>query len=241
MSINIWYFYYAKTSRSIYPLKVIAYRTEADVLVFDYERVTGLCKTGCSNYDRNGGCPPKAPRYDSITSPKQTGILIWCKFFSCFNPPQVAKSNNIAIHWRFQDGILARFLNNVGWSMVERYGGFFLSSGYCMGCPGKKCGFKTNAAHCLNPKKRTFSLEATGIDVAKSIWKIAREKLHWYKKGDVNVPYMLKCICFFPSSKVSFELDSFKETLNNLSSCWVEIDSQAYLEQKVMLQKLFTR
>jgi predicted metal-binding protein len=232
----MWYFYYSKSSQIIYPLEIAMHSITSRELTLDYDRVTGLCREGCANFGQSGGCPPIAPRFDSITSPAQKGILIYTKFLSLFKPPKVAQSNNIAIHWKFQDGILARFLDNVGWSMLGEFGGIFLSSGYCMGCPGKKCGFKTDSRSCHNPQRRTYSLEATGIDVVGSLWKLARENFYWYKKGVTDIPYMLKCIGFFPSNSLLIKENHLIDVLNNLNSCWLRIGSQSYLKEILNLQ-----
>lgn len=181
-----------------YPLDIIVKDITVSDLVFEPDQVEEWCRTGCANFGKSGGCPPRAPALDKLYSMDTRAWLIACRFDSVYKPEKVKNSNNSAIHWKFQDVILANFLNNLGHTLQEKTGGSFLATGYCMGCPGKKCNFKLGSEHCRNPQKRTFSMEATGVNVVKTIKKSLNLDLYWYSKGNIDIPYMVKCMAFFP-------------------------------------------
>ena len=73
----------------------------------------------------------------------------------------MAKSNNSAIHWKFQDAILARLLVNVGYALRTKFEGNFLSTGYCMGCPGKRCKSQAEATNLGVSHEQAYRMEDT--------------------------------------------------------------------------------
>lgn len=191
---------YFTTSGYQYPLEFFTIRLSGEELSYQPSIVREACLTGCSNYGKTGGCPPRAPLYENLIKGKDEVWLIACRFWSKYKPVRVAQSKNSAIHWKFQDGILARVMNHLGHKLSLRVGGFFLSTGYCLGCPGRKCNFKLGKNFCRNPEKRTFSMEAVGINVVETVKKHLQLEMYWYSPGRIVVPYMLKCIAFFPKN-----------------------------------------
>lgn len=187
---------YKTLSGSIYPLEVFAGYCVFSDIVYDPDYIRGLCKGGCSNYGVGGGCPPRAPLLENILGDKQSLLLICAKFYCEHKPPKVREAKNRAIHWKFQDAILARFMNDLGWRLTQPLEGFFLGTGYCMGCPGKKCNYKLGNNFCRNSKRRTFSMESTGINVVATVKNLFDEDFHWYTKSTPDIPYMMKCILF---------------------------------------------
>lgn len=188
---------YETKEKKRYPLEVIYKKISSDQLFYDPENVRAWCKT-CSNFNKTGGCPPRAPLFEEIMIKDVPAWLIAIKFYSEYKPESIKKLTNIAMHWKFQDAILARLLSNFGHRLVESYGGTFLASGYCMGCPGKKCSFKLGQEFCRNSLKRTYSMEATGLNVVKSVESLLSEKMYWYKRNLADIPYMLKCMLYIP-------------------------------------------
>lgn len=195
-----WYQYRTKTTNNIYPLEIGLVVCRVGDLTYDLETVRGLCKTGCRNYGLAGGCPPRAPRLDEIAEERDPVWLIYCRFWSVFKPPRVAASRNPAVHWKFQDGVVSRFLVKIGHSLAGETRGGFLSTGYCMGCAGKKCNYKTGKNFCSNPAKRTFSIEATGVNVVESVKRLFGLEMYWYSRGSTDIPYMVKCIAILPKT-----------------------------------------
>ena len=207
--------FYTTANGNKYPLEFYAKRISTKDLTYQPEIIRNLCKTGCSNYGRAGGCPPRSPLLEKIIDFQSECWLIASIFWSKYKPEKVNISNNSAIHWKFQDGILARVLNNIGHDLIDTSGGFFLATGYCMGCPGKKCNFKLGNNHCRNPKKRTYSLEATGINVVETVKKQLGFDMYWYKPGKTDIPYMLKCIAWFPKSDEKANIELIYRRINS--------------------------
>lgn len=190
-----------------YPLKLIYKWISSEGLVYQPEYIIELCRIGCKNFGMAGGCPPRAPLLSSIISAPQPVLLLGCVFESVYKPSNILKSNNVAIHWKFQDAILSRLLNKIGHNLVAGVGGRFLATGYCLGCPGKKCAFKLGKEACRNPLRRTFSMEATGINVVATVKQSLELDMYWYTKENRNIPYMLKCLTFIPPGKSELQLE----------------------------------
>lgn len=172
-------------------------------LIYDPQKIRDYCKNGCNNFGKSGGCPPFSPLLEEIHNSSDNVWLIKALFDSKYKPEKVKTSNNIAIHWKFQDVILARSLNTIAKTLKNNNYGTYLGTGYCLGCPGKKCSFKIGEKICRNPKNRTFSMESTGIDVVKTVKKVFNQNMYWYSKGKINVPYMIKCLAFFPNKDIN--------------------------------------
>lgn len=192
-----WLIYKSGTGNT-YPLEFGQAICQIKDLVFDPMKTWKACATGCSNFNRAGGCPPRAPKLNSFTEKNDLVWIIYCRFWSKYEHERVAISNNPAIHWKFQDTILSSVLFKLGNKLVESIGGIHLGNGYCRGCPGKKCNFKIGIEECRNPFKRTYSMEATGINVVQTIKDIFGIELFWYHKGITKIPYMVKCIAILP-------------------------------------------
>ena len=212
---------YSTASGNKYPIeinwKVISYSD----IVYDPQKVMQLCKTGCRNYGKSGGCPPYAPRFENAEHDGRQYLLFIGKFYSKYKTAKVKSCKNRAIHWKFQDVILARFLDKMGRILTSLLNGNFWNTGYCMGCPGKKCSFKFNEP-CRNPKKRTFSMEATGINVVETVKLCLGEKFYWYSKNNADIPYMMKAV-LISTTKTTNEINRIiEEVLNGLEPGLVE-------------------
>lgn len=227
-----WYIYRSQSSGNIYPLEIRSLLCQSKDLVYEPEKVWAACAKGCSNYGFAGGCPPKSPKLEKITSPEDPVWLIYCSFWSKFKHEKVLASRNPAIHWKFQDGILARFLAKIGYKLAPLFRGSFLSTGYCMGCVGKKCNFKLGLNNCRNPHKRTFSMEATGINVVATIKKLFETEIYWYSSGKTDIPYMLKCIAILPDREAvnNVNIPLLINTVNEFPSCSWHYNSDKYWE-----------
>lgn len=225
-----WYLYKATSSGIIYPLEFNIKECVVSSLVYEPDIIRELCRIGCGNYNKSGGCPPLAPRLEEICHDNELVWLIYGRFWSFYKHEKVIQSTNCAIHWKFQDAILARILANLGYELRNRFGGLFLGTGYCMGCPGKKCGFKLQEKKCRNPRSRTYSMEACGINVVKTTLNVFNIKTYWYKKGYLDVPYMIKVMAYFPKH-CNNHLNPKEEiikVLNTQKNCLFKIGSDHY-------------
>ncbi|MDD2498353.1 MAG: DUF2284 domain-containing protein [Desulfitobacteriaceae bacterium] len=228
----MWYIYSTQNGNH-YPLELKYSSISSDEVVHDYARITNFCKTRCKNFNNGGGCPPKAPMFSRIAEQFPYGFIICAVFSSKWKPQRVKESTKPYIHFRFQDIILSRFLTSLGYTMKDRIGSgiFFLNNGYCMGCGNKKCSFKSGEDFCKNPQKRTFSLEATGVDVEATLANLFGLKLQWYKNKNYNeVQYMAKSIGVFVDSKEKQTLlhESLCDCLQVLPSTKIKMGSDEY-------------
>ena len=230
---TFWYFYRSQSTGNIYPLEIGSLLCRVQDMTYEPDKVWAACAKGCRNFNYAGGCPPRSTKLESLADPKDPVWLIYARFWSRFKHENVAASRNSAIHWKFQDAILARFLANIGYRLSPVLDGSFLSTGYCMGCTGKKCNFKLGIEHCRNPKKRTFSMEATGINVVDTVLRLFDIELYWYSKGKLDIPYMIKCIAVLPKIKKQKDvsMNLLIDTVNAFPTCYCPVASPEYKEQ----------
>lgn len=198
-------YFYKTINGKIYPVEIGYKAIDSELITYDYIQITDLCRSGCKNYNFAGGCPPRAPNFDHIKNNNGFGVLLYGRFYSKYKSPKVKASTRPYVHYKFQDLILTSLLNKISNQVVSYIGKkniIVLSNGYCMGCGSKKCSFKSGGNICRNPDKRTFSLEATGINVQVTIKNVFDIVLQWYNKNNYSeVEYMTKVIGFFCTSE----------------------------------------
>lgn len=216
------YIYTTKDDKS-YPCDIFYKTIATKEIVFDYEYITDLCRKGCKNFNVGGGCPPKAPRFDELIPNYPEGVLICARLLSVYKPVKVRNSNSPYIHYRFQDIILARLLTLLGNEIRQRWQEtYFLNNGFCSGC--KKCNFKIGYNFCRQPDKRTFSMEATGINVERTLQNVFGIELQWYNKENYrDVDYMVKAIVILTKTAAQSQL--IAKDLTNILNC---LDSTKY-------------
>jgi predicted metal-binding protein len=217
------HYIYSTSKGNRYPIELGFKSITSNELISDYNRVIGYCQKGCKNYNYAGGCPPFAPNFELLRKIYPFGFIIYARLFSEFKPDKVKSSQKVYIHYRFQDIILSNLLTNLGYELVKRNRKpiFFLNNGYCMGCGNKKCNFKLGNKFCANPNRRTFSLEACGVDVEASLKEIFNIELQWYSESNFNtVEHMTKAIALLCIDRRQQNeiASSLVECLNNLKS-----------------------
>jgi len=200
---------------------------------YDYDLISGLCMNSCKNYGKAGGCPPKAPKYECIKKDYPFSVLIYAKLLSKFKSIKVRKSNSYYIHYRSQDVILSNLLTKLGYQIKVAFGSniVFLNNGYCMGCGNKKCNYKIGNESCKNPEKRTYSLEATGINVTTTVKELFEIDLQWYNNKNCHeIEYMCKVIGIFCEDRPTQNdiLNSMICNLNKLPSTKFHINSHDF-------------
>jgi predicted metal-binding protein len=183
-----------------YPVELGFANISVKEISYDYEYITGLCRQGCKNFNHSGGCPPFAPTFEDIAGQYCDAILVFARLHSRYKTQRVWRSNNYYIHYRFQDIILSNFLNKMGQKIREMFAPkiYFLGNGYCTGCGSRRCAYKEGVKKCRFPQKRTFSLEATGINVEKTLKDVFDLELEWYNRSNFRqVSYLTKAVGFF--------------------------------------------
>lgn len=196
------------TSNNTFPIEIKVKLINKDDVVYDPEYIRGLCKNGCKNYNYAGGCPPRAPLFEELNKDMQSYFLVSGTFWPQYKTEKVKASHNIYIHFRLQDNILARLFHNAGISIRQKTACVFLATGYCMGCTGVKCNYKLGNEYCKNPQKRTYSMEATGINVEQTLFNNLNIKLQWYRNNkELDLPITKVCLFMFQE----YSLDKFIE------------------------------
>lgn len=227
---TFWYLYQTKASKNIYPIEIGFKTVISENIIYDPQKIRNLCRIGCSNYGKNGGCPPFSPLLEKMNIGKDV-FLIYARLWSKYKPDKVKNSNIWYIHASFTDNILARLTENLAYEIKSNIGYDYLGTGYCLGCRGKKCNFKLGENYCRNPLRRSYSMESTGIDVEKTVKNTFDIDLKWYKKLDIKeVDYMLKCFAVIPREEVTEEkfFGILIENLNKLDSTVNKLFSDQY-------------
>lgn len=234
----MWYIYSTIQGKH-YPLEIKFSLVDSRYVIHDYHRITSYCQTGCKNYNQSGGCPPKAPLFTQIAAEYPHGLVICAILSSQWKSEKVKASKSPYIHFRSQDVILSKFLTNLGYCLKAYEGAtmFFLNNGYCMGCGNKRCNYKAGEQFCKNPRKRTYSLEATGVDVQATIYNLFGFELQWYRQNNYkDVQFMAKSIGLFSNNPLNRQ-----HVQNCLIQCLQELPSTKYKigsgEFIIMLEK----
>ena len=216
MCFKQWVEYSTKSSSNKYPIEIGIKKVNYYDILVQPSLVRDLCKTGCKNYNNQGGCPPYSPVFTNIVRPDDSIFLVYGTFYPEYKTERVKASNSPYIHYSLQDQVLANLLNTIGIQLRDNHNCLFLGTGYCMGCKGIKCSFKNGDSICRNPQKRTYSLEATGVNVSLTLHKEYNIQLQWYRKnGPLNIP-VTKCCAFIFNNETSEEcfIHLFQEYIN---------------------------
>ena len=166
-------------------------------LLTEYEQVKfcGDCKGS------NGGCPGFAPRFEWLRSKCEDFIvvtisidMIWPIMYATPRDGWVGRRvlKQLVYADRLTDCYGHRMLKAV------RKDGHVLDMGNCPGCRPSRCTV-IRGEKCRLPKKRTFSMEAVGVDCDELHKMFYGEQLPWYYKGTSKIPaYMTRYIGIFP-------------------------------------------
>lgn len=210
-------------SRS-YPIELSAFHLPTDKLPINTHKTTALCKAGCKNYERNGGCPPFAPSCNEIIEKFRDSIIVYIKLLTEDYPPTSLSSNHY-IRWNFTESFMPRLLRNIIKPITELLAGISLSSGHCSSC--RPCNLKLGNKICLNPCNRTFSMEATGIDVSSLMATYSNSPIQWWKKDDpLYIPeYQMRVGIIF------YNLDKQPPNINSLFTFIKNIDGISLIQE----------
>ncbi|NPV93096.1 MAG: hypothetical protein HPY50_20215 [Firmicutes bacterium] len=222
---SFWYTYstgQGKGKRKDYPIEILIHSGNIEDLTYRPDEVRVKCQTGCSRYGRGTSCPPNAPFLEKIPWAKGQVILIAAKLSTEWKSDKVRQSKSVYIHYTWMDAILSKLLSNLGYQLIDEYGGHFLGTGYCKGC--YKC-----SKPCSNPKRMIFSMESTGVDVEDTVKRLFDTELQWFEKKDPNkVEYMMKVMGFFPKKEFQFCKELLFISLNKLKSTQFKIGTNEF-------------
>lgn len=185
-------FYYTSGSRGkVYPLEVNIFNLEAELIPYDFEKTLKACQSGCNSYQYNGGCPPYSPSYRALSAQYAFALILYYKLY-LRDFPTTPKTGKEYLTWTFTESFLPRLLLNTLNSLSKRISGYVLSSGHCIGC--KTCNFQRGERICRKPERRTYSLEAVGVNIVEMMAKYSDSPLVWLnQKQEEKMPdYQLR-------------------------------------------------
>jgi len=166
-------------------------------LLTEYEQVSfcGECKGS------NGGCPGFAPRFEWLRPKCEEFIvvtismdMIWPIMYA--TPRDGWLGSRVLRQLVYADRLTACY----GHRMLRaiQSDGHVLGMGNCSGCRPSRCTV-IRGEKCKLPKKRTFSMEAVGVDCDELHKMFYGEHLPWYYRGTSKIPsYMTRYIGIFP-------------------------------------------
>lgn len=185
-------------------------------LLTEYEQVAfcGDCKGS------SGGCPGFAPRFDTIFKRYEHIVVIAVSFDYMWSIMYATPRNGWLARRIIKQMVYADRLTESYCNRMIKYAGYTgvgyaLGLGNCRGCAAKHCTV-IRGERCVRPKKRTFSMEATGVDCDELHKRFYGEYLPWYYKGTAKIPtYMTRYIGIFPKDSSEDVLSVVEEFIRN--------------------------
>lgn len=149
----------------------------------------------CGGY--NGGCPPYAPRFDKV-KPSLSYFYVICVEFDMAWAYLYAGKPTPYFMLSYADRLTMFYIQRAV-QYFENNGFYALGASNCPGCSPKNCTV-TRGGKCSNPKKRRFSLEATGVECHTLHKKLFNENLPWwYRTVDLIPAFMYRYAGVFVS------------------------------------------
>lgn len=165
-------------------------------LMTEYETVS-MCRD-CKG--SSGGCPGFAPRFDWLRRGTDKVLVVIVHFdfawaykfvtFKGYGPRGTLRQ--LSYMDRLSDSYIHRIVKAELWDY-----GMLLGAGNCAGCHPADCAVIRGGV-CSKPQRRTFSMEATGIDCDEIHYALYGEYLPWYYQGTNRMPtYMSRYVLVF--------------------------------------------
>lgn len=183
-------------------------------LLTEWEQVSlcGDCKGS------SGGCPGFAPRFLTYKKSNRQLVVItvsidfiWSIMYATPNDGWL--QNRVLKQLVYADRLTMHYCNRM-LKHLRGEGFPTLGLGNCAGCWPKNCSV-IRGEKCKFPKKRTFSMEAVGIDCDALHERFYNECLLWYYKGTSKIPmYMTRYVGAFVGDKV----DEFNDVVHKFVS-----------------------
>ena len=213
---------YTTATQQTYTLQADCAIVSTDAFVVDRRVTEQACYTGCSNFGKAGGCPPKAPHFPDLCKQYKSAFVMYVLMRYEEVPEKLKKIPQWLMSLMFQDALMARLINRVVYDMKARTDSVLdlktlprcsdCNGGVChhrdtpTTCGGGsmilaqghcmgcgRCSFKKGSTQCNKPARRTFSMEATGVRVDKLMKLAFGLDTYWYKTG-YKPPYLYKAV-----------------------------------------------
>lgn len=226
----MWYIYSSGKGKH-YPLEVGYRAIDSGEISHDYDLVKSWCREGCESYG-SGGCAPWAPPFSALEIQYPYGVVFFARFFTKDLPAPYASSKIPYMQYRFPDIIISALFTKLGYQVLDSITEniLFLNSGHCMGCGLALCNYLRGYRHCINPRRRTYAIGATGIEAAKLLQEAFGIKLQWFISGEEKVESISKVMGWFCQQRQVQNqiLDQMLINLNALNCTRFPIPAQQY-------------
>lgn len=168
-----------KHSTKKYEFCIEQYHRKIDIGIVEVNKVyfDGLCKDKCKNFKCKYSCPPFSPSFDFIKLQYDNAYVILYKINTLsypriYNTIRMINTVMKSLQRKKVD-VISRFLDQKN----QKY--LILENGSCRLC--KTCNVNYQQP-CRHPSLARYSLESTGINVAKLVQDIFNFPLQWYSK-----------------------------------------------------------
>lgn len=205
------------------------FQLPTSAIPYNLSSTRSACKK-CTNYGRNGGCPPYTPELPTISKNFPNTVIIYSNFEVLGAPIKTVlgidkktgkerkqpKWFYVVKWWDFVfTAAMKRIVRPVRDNLDQK--SFLLWAGNCRGC--KTCIKRTDPdGICQNPKMREFSLESVGVRV-DLLMSLVDIKIDWFFSGVKRWPeFLYKVVAI-----------STKEPVDEL---WLEDQFIAQLEEQ---------
>lgn len=153
----------------------------------------------------NGGCPAFAPLFSRLKRNCEYVYVIVVHIDTSWGiryatPESGWMQRRILKQLMYSDRLSEYYINRLRNSL----GTFTLGVGNCTGCRPKECTV-ISEGYCKAPKKRNFSMEATGVDCDELQHMLYGEYLPWYYGGTKKLPtYLSRYAATFCESDLDY-------------------------------------
>lgn len=170
----------------------------------DYVQLCGNCK------GLNGGCSLFAPYFDLIKPSMELFYVVdvridmaWAIKYAHRHGSSVISHNYFRCG--YADLLTDRYLYGMIMKMEEKTGCYALGVGHCHGCSKKDCTVLRDEA-CAKPKKRHYSIEATGVECSSLNQLLYGSRLPWWFKGTALPAEMRRYAGLFSNENLDYLL-----------------------------------
>ena len=137
----------------------------------------------CGGY--NGGCPPYSPAFDKLKKSMPYFYVICVEFDMAWASKYAGRRTGYFV-LSYADRLTMNYIQRAI-KHFESLGYYTVGASNCPGCHPKDCTV-TRGGKCSKPKKRRFSMEATGVECQVLHQRMFDDVLPWWYRTVNYVP-----------------------------------------------------
>lgn len=188
-----------------YRFEIEQYYCKIDTDLVEVNKVyfDGLCKDKCKNYNCKYSCPPYSPSFDSL---KQLYKNVYVILYKIETKPYPRIYNTIRMVNTVMKSLQRKKVDMISHYLEKNSQKYLiLENGSCRLC--KICNVNFQQP-CKHPSLARYSLESTGIDVAKLVQDSFNFSLQWYAK-DCFPDYQIVITMIITDYEIAFDNSMF--------------------------------